>query len=193
MTENEVETPDDELVAACARRDASPRARRRAEAAFRTLYDRHARRLIAFLAGRVGRAALEDVHQEVWVSVWRALPTRFRGGDFRAWLYQIARNQVVDHRRKRTAEPLPGDGRLVDRRQWDAARAAESDRRAALARCLQRLERADPLAADLVRSRAAGESYDAYRKRTGMPADKAYRAFHQAKARLQACIEGEAP
>lgn len=192
MTENEVETPDDELAAACARRDESPHARRLAEDAFRALYDRHARRLLAFLAGRVGRAALEDVHQEVWANVWRAVPTRFRGGDFRAWLHRIARNLVIDHQRRRTTEPLPADGRLIDRRQWDAERAGEPDRRAALTRCLQRLERADPRAAELVRSRAAGESYAAYCTRTGTPADKAYRAFHRARARLQACVEGSA-
>jgi RNA polymerase sigma factor (sigma-70 family) len=190
MTRNEVETRDDELAAACARRDESPRARRVAEAAFRTLYDRHARRLIAFLAGRVGGAVLDDVHQDVWVNVWRALPTRFRGGDFRAWLFQIARNLVIDQRRKRTPEALSAEAQLVDRRQWDAARSVESHRWAALARCLQKLERADPRAADLVRSRASGESYGAFCERTGIPADKAYRAFHQAKARLQACVEG---
>jgi RNA polymerase sigma-70 factor (ECF subfamily) len=193
MMKNEVETPDDELAAACARRDESPHARRLAEDAFLTLYDRHARWLIAFLAGRVGRAAVEDVHQEVWAKVWRAVPTRFRGGDFRAWLYQIARNLVIDQRRKRTPEPLPDESRLIDRRQLDAARPVGSDRWAALARCLQKLERVNARVADLVRSRASGESYDAYCERTGMPADKAYRAFHQAKARLQACVEGTSP
>src|SRR5262245_23358240 len=193
MIKNEVEARDDELAAACARRDESPHARRVAEAAFRTLYDRHARRLIAFLAGRVGRAALEDVHQEVWAKVWRAVPTRFRGGDFRAWLYQIARNLVIDQRRKRMPEPLPDESRLIDRRQLDAARSVESDRCAALARCLQKLERVNAWVADLVRSRASGESYDVYCERTGMPADKAYRAFHQAKAQLQACVEGTSP
>jgi RNA polymerase sigma factor (sigma-70 family) len=193
MTENEVVTSDDELAAACARRDESPRARRVAEDAFRTLYDRHARRLMAFLVGRVCRAVLEDVHQEVWAKVWLALLTRYRGGDFRAWLYQIARNCVIDERRKRTPEALLGESGLIDRRQWDAARSVESDRQVALARCLRELERASARVADLVRSRASGESYDAYCRRTGVPPDKAYRAFHQAKARLQACVEGTSP
>jgi RNA polymerase sigma-70 factor (ECF subfamily) len=193
MTEHEVETRDDELAAVCARRGESPRARRLAEAAFRTLYDRHAKRLIAFLAGQVCRAALEDVHQEVWLKVWRAVPTRFRGGDFRAWLYQIARNRVIDERRKRMPEALTGEHQLIDGRQWEAARSIESDHRAALARCLRELEQANARLADLVRSRVSGESYEAYCGRTGIPADKAYRAFHQAKARLQACVEGKSP
>jgi hypothetical protein len=82
---------------------------------------------------------------------------------------------------------------MIDQRHWDNAKSVESDRRDALARCLKKLDRANAQLADLVRSRAAGESYDAYCARTGMPADKAYRAFHQAKAQLQACVERISP
>jgi RNA polymerase sigma factor (sigma-70 family) len=188
MTPNTVEIPDDELAAACARRDESAHARRLAEAAFRSLYDRHAKRLLAFLGGRVSMAVLDDVHQDVWAKAWRAM-AGFRGGNFRAWLHQIARNVIVDHLRKRKHEPLAEEGELIDQRQWDNTRSIDADRRDALARCLQKLERANAQVADLVRSRVAGESYDAYCGRTGMPADKAYRAFHQAKAQLQACVE----
>lgn len=189
MTPISVETSDDELAAACAGRGDSPHARESAEAAFRALYDRHAKRLLAFLGGRVGAGALDDVHQDVWLKVWRAGPTGFRGGNFRAWLHQIARNAVTDLRRKRRPELIGEGGDPIDHRQWDAARAVEADRAAALARCLRKLERANARVADLVRSRVAGESYDAYCGRTGMPADKAYRAFHRAKAQLQACVE----
>jgi DNA-directed RNA polymerase specialized sigma24 family protein len=125
--------------------------------------------------------------------VWQALPTGFRGGNFRAWVHQIARNLIIDQRRKRKPEPLPDEGSLIDYRQWETARYVEVDRRDALARCLQKLERANARVADLVRCRVSGESYDAYCNRTGMPADKAYRAFHQAKARLQACVEQTPP
>ena len=46
-----------------------------------------------------------------------------------------------------------------------------------------------PRVAGVKRLDEAGESYDAYCGRTGMSADKAYRAFHLAKAQLQACVE----
>lgn len=193
MTHDTIEIPDDELAAACATRDESPLARKMAEDAFRTLYDRHAKRLLAFLGGRVNGAALDDVHQDVWAKVWQAVPTNYRGGNFRAWVHQIARNVVIDHRRKRTAVSLVEDNDLIDHRQRDDAFSVEAERRAALARCLQKLERANATIADLVRSRVAGESYEAYCRRTGMAADKAYRAFHQAKAQLQACVEGGSP
>jgi RNA polymerase sigma factor (sigma-70 family) len=193
MNSDTVEITDDELAAVCARRDNSSNDRRLAEAAFHTLYDRHAKRLLAFLGGRVSMAVLDDVNQDVWAKVWQALPAGFRGGNFRAWVHQIARNVVIDHLRKRRSEPLPDEGNLMDHRQWDGARSVEADRRDALVRCLKKLERTNARVADLVRSRVAGESYDAYCARTGMPADKAYRAFHQAKAQLQACVEQTSP
>jgi RNA polymerase sigma-70 factor, ECF subfamily len=193
MTPELIDTSDVKLAAACASRGDSAHARRLAEAAFGTLYDRHAKRLLAFLGGRVSLAALDDVHQDVWAKVWQAMPAGFRGGNFRAWLHRIARNAVIDHLRKRRHEPLADEGELVDHRQGDKARAVEADRHDALARCLQKLERANARAADLVRSRAGGESYDAYFARTGMPVDKAYRAFHRAKAQLQACVDGAFP
>lgn len=193
MTRDTVEVSDDELASACADRDESPQARRRAEDAFRTLYDRHAKRLLAFLGGRLPRTAIDDVHQDVWAKVWQAVPGGYRGGNFRAWVHQIARNAVVDHRRKRAPASLVEDGNLIDHRGGDDGAVVEAERRAALAKCLQKLERANASIADLVRSRVAGESYDAYCGRTGMPADKAYRAFHHAKAQLQACVESISP
>ncbi|MGL6097677.1 MAG: RNA polymerase sigma factor [Fimbriiglobus sp.] len=185
-------TTDEELAVACARRAESPLARRYAEDAFRTLYERHARRLLAFLGGRVERVVVEDVHQDVWAKVWQATPTNFHGGNFRAWLFQIARNAVVDHQRKRKPEPLGDERNLVDHRPPPRLGDIAADRRAALAKCLERLERANAKVAELVRSRVAGESYDAICARTGTPPDQAYRAFHQAKARLQACVENSA-
>lgn len=193
MTSYSVDSPDDVLAAECARRDESQDARELAESAFRTLYDRHAKRLLAFLGGRVSMAVLEDVHQDVWAKVWQAMPTGFRGGNFRAWVHQIARNVVIDYQRKRRPEPLAEEGNLIDHRQSDDTRFDEAGRRDALTRCLQKLERANAQVADLVRSRVAGESYDAFCGRTGMAADNAYRAFHQAKAQLQACVERISP
>src|SRR5262245_3171539 len=86
MTSNTAEATDEELAAACARRDDSPHHRRLAETAFHTLYDRHAKRLLAFLGGRVNMAVLDDVHQDVWAKVWRTLANGFRGSNFRAWV-----------------------------------------------------------------------------------------------------------
>ena len=63
------------------------------------LIDRHHAPLMQFLWTRVGRDA-EDLQQEIWSRVSRALPKYKERGTFRAWLFQIARRQVVDHHRR---------------------------------------------------------------------------------------------
>ena len=85
------QTADDERLAAIVSdRDRSDRAMRAAQDAFGQLYQRHARRLLAFLAARVPRCDLNDLHQEVWLRARRHLPSGFHGGNVRAWLHQIA-------------------------------------------------------------------------------------------------------
>jgi RNA polymerase sigma factor (sigma-70 family) len=183
----DVET-DETLAGRAARRDESAAARD----AFRDLYDRHARRLLAFLAGRVKQAAVEDLAQDVWQKVWQSLPTAFHGGSFRSWLYTIARNCLTDYLRRKKARTIPEEANLVDHRHRPAdEEMAEAELRDALARCLEKLERLDAQLADLVRSRVGGESYDDFCARTKMPADKAYRAFHHAKDQLQRCVESQ--
>ena len=55
----------------------------------------------------------EDLAAETWLAVARGLP-RFRGDEaaFRGWLFTIARNRLIEHRRRdarRRTEPLPHD------------------------------------------------------------------------------------
>ena len=50
------------------------------------------------------RADAEDLTQDVFIKMFRALSTYSRKSSFRAWLYRIARNRVIDHlRRKKPA------------------------------------------------------------------------------------------
>jgi RNA polymerase sigma factor (sigma-70 family) len=179
--------PDEALAAAVARREESPPAWKAAQEACQELYQRHARRLLAFLASRVPRAAVEDVHQEVWQRVWQNLPRGFHGGNFRAWLYTIARNCVTDQGRKKAPGPLEDGGELADVRQRPTeAVLIEAELSAALARCLKQL---DPEAAGVVQARLAGEGYPEICQRTGLKPERAHKLFHQAKAQLQACVE----
>jgi RNA polymerase sigma-70 factor (ECF subfamily) len=58
-----------------------------------------------YLRGRAPDAA-EDLASDTWIAVAAALP-RFEGdeGDFRGWVYTIARNRVIDAHRRAQRRP----------------------------------------------------------------------------------------
>jgi RNA polymerase sigma-70 factor (ECF subfamily) len=189
-TSNEITPTDEELAQLIARRDGSTSAWRAAQDACGQLYQRHARKLLAFLAARGNRDEIEDIHQLVWERVWHHLPEGFRGGNFRAWLYQIARNSLIDHGRKHRPEALP-DEHVPTAREEDRPDLwlVEQERMVILSRCLERLEAEAAQAAELVRARLAGESYPELCERMGLRPERAHKLFHLAKEQLQKCVE----
>ena len=90
-----------------------------------SLYERYQGRLFGFLRRSLADPALaEDVFQEVWIKVMDKIAT-FRPGKapFRAWLFRVASNAVVDRLRRERVRSSPsldapiGDGedRWIDR------------------------------------------------------------------------------
>ncbi|WP_236430558.1 RNA polymerase sigma factor [Pseudomonas syringae] len=70
-------------------------------AAFEILYARHRQGLYRFLLGLSGKAELADeVFQETWLSLIRSASQPQGRATFRTWLFQIARNRLIDHWRK---------------------------------------------------------------------------------------------
>ena len=79
--------------------------------AFGALYDRFQPEIVRYLAHRTGDAdAAEDLAQQVFLKAWQAIPRyEARGVPFKAWLYRMAHNQMVDHfRTKRQTTDLEG-------------------------------------------------------------------------------------
>lgn len=69
--------------------------------AFALLYGRHRLGLFRFLCGLCGDPALaEEVFQETWLSLIRSQSEQRDAVLFKTWLYQIARNRLIDHWRK---------------------------------------------------------------------------------------------
>jgi RNA polymerase sigma-70 factor (ECF subfamily) len=153
-----------------------------------SLYDRYARRLLSFLSARgVPDGDLDDVHQDVWIRVHGALSARPFSGHFRGWLFQIARNLVIDRRRKTVPEsPLPGDDEFTTTLHDSPAEAlTRKEVYDQLSRCLEHLEARE---AAVVRGRTGGQSYDEVCAELGIDRNLAYKIYHTATARLADCM-----
>ncbi|HSR93457.1 MAG TPA: sigma-70 family RNA polymerase sigma factor [Solirubrobacterales bacterium] len=73
--------------------------------AFETIVDRYQGRLLGFCRQMLGSTEdAEDVLQEVFVNAYRAMLADEREINLRPWLYRIARNRCLNHRRKPTAD-----------------------------------------------------------------------------------------
>jgi RNA polymerase sigma-70 factor (ECF subfamily) len=85
---------------------------------FAVLFERHHDRLFAFFYRMTGDPpASEDLAQEVFVRMLKYRSGFGETSEFRAWMYQIARNVRADHFRKRMAEAeLPEDARADEGR-----------------------------------------------------------------------------
>jgi len=186
-TTTEIEPDDAQLTEIVARREQSREAMAAARLAYDRLYQRHSGRLLAFLASRVEKHDLDDVQQEVWLRVWKALPARFDGKDFRAWIFEIARNLVVDRHRRMKPDRLPDDDPIPDRRSISSEDyLLENERREILARCLDRLP---PDVAQVFRARLSGRDYVEICQVGAMTANRAQKLQHQAKKLLKSCVE----
>ncbi|MBU6141878.1 sigma-70 family RNA polymerase sigma factor [Patescibacteria group bacterium] len=66
--------------------------------AFGVLYDHYLPQIYRFILFKVGsKAEAEDLTHEVFLSAWRTMPNyRMQGHPLSSWLYQIARNAVID-------------------------------------------------------------------------------------------------
>ncbi len=67
--------------------------------AFGALYDRFQPEIYRYLVIRVrDQDVAEDLAQQVFLKAWQAIPRyEHRGAPFRAWLYRMAHNQMVDY------------------------------------------------------------------------------------------------
>lgn len=88
-------------------------------AAFTHLYQRHRLGLFRFLLGLCGdHGVAEEVFQDTWMSLIRSESLQREAAVlFKTWLYQIARNRLIDHWRrhgKRQQREEPFDEQLHD-------------------------------------------------------------------------------
>lgn len=76
------------------------------DAAFETLMASHGPRIRYFVRRLATDAGeIEDLLQEIWITVWRKVPRLRDSASFRPWLYRIARNVVYKHQRRSGHQP----------------------------------------------------------------------------------------
>jgi RNA polymerase sigma-70 factor (ECF subfamily) len=68
--------------------------------AFARLHDGYQERVRRYLSRLVGSDAVEDVTQEVWVTVYRGIAGLTNPAAFRQWVFRIARSKAFDALRR---------------------------------------------------------------------------------------------
>ena len=78
-------------------------------ASFEQLYARYRGPLFRYFARQAAKASVDDLFQETWLRVIRAEADYGHEAAFRAYLYRVAHNVLVDHYRRElhTARPTP--------------------------------------------------------------------------------------
>ena len=83
--------------------------------AFKSIVDRWQTQLIAFFYRSLGnRIDAEDLTQETFVHLYRALPRYEARNAFTAFLFTLARRRLIDHQRHRARRPLD----YIDPNDW---------------------------------------------------------------------------
>jgi RNA polymerase sigma-70 factor (ECF subfamily) len=112
--------------------------------AFEALVRRYQRRMVTFVRAFASEADAEDLAQEVFVRVFKAL-SGFRGdSSFRTWLYKVAINVGRSHGdRRRRQEPVWADSGADETTPFDPVDSADFEAalvtRDAVARALETL------------------------------------------------------
>lgn len=154
------------------------------EDAFAVLFTRYHREIRAFIAARLGGdlSTADDITSEVFTKVFR-FRNRFHGGSFRGWLYQIARNAIVDHHRAhRDIASIDGETDLASTAPAPDAQAITSEARDNLFAALSTLS---PVPRRIVELRLKGYPLDAICADLNMELSAVKSAQHRAFKRLR--------
>lgn len=110
--------------------------------AFALLYGRHRLGLFRFLCGLCGDPALaEEIFQDTWLSLIRSESLQREAVLFKTWLYQIARNRLIDHWRKQGRRQELQD-EFDEQLHAPFSGAADPEQQLSLSRDQQRLQAA---------------------------------------------------
>ncbi len=160
------------------------------------LVARHGGALLGYLTAMTDAEAARDLWQEAWMRVIRK-PEGFRHGAFRAWIFTIGRNLVIDRFRRRQPDasldaPIGEDGlTLADcipaSTRTPAGELELGDLRARAAACVRQLPEDQR---DVFLLRVQGElSFAEIAKQLRVPLNTALGRMHYAVQKLRKMLE----
>lgn len=76
--------------------------------AFGYIFDKYNKKIYRFIYFRVsGREVAEDITSQVFLKVWEYITNKNKINNLQAFIYQVARNKVIDYYRSKEREELP--------------------------------------------------------------------------------------
>ncbi len=157
---------------------------------FSAFYKAYAPLLLAFLKSRYHSNAVDDLAQVIWFKIARSLETQFDGNDFRAWMFEIARNTLIDHLRGKAGRMLESlewiDDRPDPQDQDPVESLIDQERMAAIWDCQDQLT---DLERCVFRVRLAGASFEEITTNCGCDHNAAYKALNATKTKMRKCLE----
>lgn len=168
-------------------------------AAMDQLVARYRQSLFSWLLGMTGnRADAEDLFQEVWFRVIRNA-ARFTDVSFKAWMWKIARNLLIDFRRKRKpdisldAAEDEDDQPLVDQFAANGVGPAEAVENDDLTgRVMRAVATLPEVQREVFLMRVQGDfSFSEIAKTLGIPLNTALGRMHDAMTKLKKMLAEE--
>jgi RNA polymerase sigma-70 factor (ECF subfamily) len=151
------------------------------------LWNQYSRRLGTFIRSRVeDDAEAEDILQEVFIRIHRNLCCQADRDKPESWIYQIARNLIIDHyRKRRTWVELPEN--LPSEPDWGEWVNLEDDPEAKLALSLREMidELPEPYSQALILTEYQGLSQKQLAERLGISLSGAKSRVQRAREKLR--------
>jgi len=163
------------------------------------LVERYRQALFSWFIGMTGsRSDAEDLFQEVWIRIIRN-SDRFKNVSFRAWMWQIARNLLIDFRRKRKPDVSldmvddEGDHPLLETLVAPNASPREEAERNDLAmRAMQAVGKLPAVQREVFLMRTQGDlPFNEIAKALKIPLNTALGRMHDATTRLKKLLMKE--